>query len=126
MEHAPGSATDSTSKSALYVWLSFVCQMKIHIIFVLDFWYSLSFLFFSLPHPWIGSTTPVDFSFEISQSLPSSHDFDPLQLWIFHPTHGFSSTRRVTGSTSTCRVPWMGGLHGSRATYSIEDSQILD
>ena len=42
-------ATDSAPKSALYVWLSFVCHLKIHIIFVLDFSYSLSFLLCFLP-----------------------------------------------------------------------------
>ena len=32
-------------------------------------------------------------------------------MLLTHPTHefsGFSSTRRVTGSTGICRVPWMG------------------
>ena len=38
-------ATDSISKSPLYVCFSFVCQTKIHINFVLNFSYSLSFLF---------------------------------------------------------------------------------
>ena len=33
-----------------------------------------------------------------------------------HPTRGFSSTRRVTGSTSICRGLWMRRLHGLHAT----------
>ena len=51
--------TDSIS--ALYVSLNFICQMRMHIIFVLSFSYSLPFLFFfllpihksDLPYPWI-------------------------------------------------------------------------
>ena len=51
------------------VWLNFVCQMKIHIIFVLNFSYSLSFLFV-LPPP------SVDFfRFEISHNINK----------LFHP-----------------------------------------
>lgn len=38
----------------------FFYQMKIHIIFVLDFLYTLSFFFVSpSPHPWIGSTPRI-------------------------------------------------------------------
>ena len=74
--HGPGGglhesrATDSKPKSAFYGRLSFVNQMKIHIVFILHFSYSLSFLFFlpspihgsGLPHPWI-------FHFEISHNI---------------------------------------------------------
>lgn len=35
---------------------------------------------------------------------------------FFHPTCEFFSARRVTGLKSMCRDPWMGRLHGSRAT----------
>ena len=116
--------TDSTSKSALY-WLSFVCQMKLLIIFVLSFSNSLDFHFFFLP-PSMDRVypTPWIFHFEISHNIkkyinsPSvfisslSHAFDPPHSWIFHPTRGFSSTRRVTGSTSMCRDPWRGTSKG--------------
>ena len=40
---------DLISESALYVSLSVVFQMKIHIIFVLNFLYSFSLLFFFFP-----------------------------------------------------------------------------
>ena len=118
--------------SAVYVWLSFVCQMKIHLFSFLTF--RIPYLSFFLPLQIHGSGLPRPwiFYFEISHNInkyiivskclfhPSQqsrvHAFDPPHSWNFHPTRGFSSTRRVTGSTSMCRDPWMGGLHGSRAT----------
>ena len=49
--HEP-RATDSTSKSALYVCFRFVCQMKTHIIFVLIFSYFILSFFSFFPHPY--------------------------------------------------------------------------
>ena len=56
-------ATDSTSKSELWVCFLFVCQMKIHIISVLNFRISYLTPPSSFPHPWIGPIILVDFSF---------------------------------------------------------------
>ena len=52
-------------------------------------------------------------------SCPLFHAFNPPHSWMFHPTRGFSSTRRVTGSTSMCRDPWMGSLSMEYAPPSI-------
>ena len=48
--------------SALYTRLSFVCQMEIHIIPVLDFLYSLSSFFSPAPPSMDRDYPPVDFS----------------------------------------------------------------
>ena len=39
-----------------------------------------------------------------------------LSVLVGHLARGFFTTRRITGSTSMCRDPWMGRLHGSCAT----------
>lgn len=93
--------------SALHVCLSFVCQIKIHIIFVLYFLYSLSFLFSPFPPstdrvypPSIFHLTTFTriqecrrvYFIPISKPpLPSFHIIGLSQPWIYHPIRGFFS-----------------------------------
>ena len=62
--------------------------------------------------------------------IPCSSPPSPSRLLAL-PTSGFftlfmvvSPHPRLTGSTSMCRYPWMGGLHGSRATHLLSPVQI--
>ncbi len=63
--HEP-HATDSTLKSALCVGFLIVCQMKIHIIFVLNF--RISYLKNFLPSPIYGSSLPHPWIFHFERS----------------------------------------------------------
>lgn len=58
-----------------------------------------------------------------SYFIPFSSSPSLLSIILAHPSRGFFTIfvdfpphPRVTGSTSMCKDPWMGGLHKSRAT----------
>lgn len=98
-----------------------VCQIKKYMLFSF-FTFRIAYLsfFFFLPHSRI---TRGVFSFcEISHNIKEVYDctsvfisfpcfLDPPRPCIFHPTSGFSSTRRVIGSTCDPNHSWNVPTH---------------